>query len=91
MLLALVFLDQNMKATLTQIIQWMSCKPDGKLKKEKSTFVEEKTISSFIHILLGLSVTRLVPCNCPNWWRICYYECGSFVLTANSIPYARTM
>lgn len=31
-LLALVFLDQYMKATLTQIIQQMSCKPDGKHK-----------------------------------------------------------
>lgn len=34
---------------------------------------------------------RSVPCNCPNCWRICYCERGSFVLTGNSIPYARTM
>lgn len=40
-LLALVFLDQYMKATLTQIIQQTSCKPDGKLKN--MYFVQEET------------------------------------------------
>lgn len=40
-LVALVFLDQYMKATLTQIIQQMSCKPDGKLKN--MYFFQEET------------------------------------------------
>lgn len=40
-LLALVFLDQYMKATLTEIIQQMSCQPDGMLKN--MYFFQEET------------------------------------------------
>lgn len=61
MLLVLVFLDQYMKVTLTQIIQQMSYKPDGKLKnmyfvqEEAKSFQHLHTIGGFVERSVSLS------------------------------------